>query len=68
MLLIKNGHIKPIVGQELPVGCVLVGDDGKIISVAAAKEVGSYTATVKLHKEVSVNIAYNVVAEAESAE
>ena len=42
--------------------------DRKIISVAAAKEVGSYTATVKLHKEVSVNIAYNVVAEAESAE
>lgn len=38
MLLIKNGHIKPIVGQELPVGCVLVGDDGKIISVAAEIE------------------------------
>ena len=35
MILIKNGHIKPIVGQELPQGCVLIGDDGKIVSVAA---------------------------------
>ena len=39
--------------------------DRKIIVVAAAKEVGSYKATVKLHKEVSVDIAYEVVAEAE---
>ncbi|MBQ8336455.1 MAG: 50S ribosomal protein L9 [Bacteroidaceae bacterium] len=39
--------------------------DRKIIAVEAAKEVGAYTATVKLHKEVSVKIAYNVVAEAE---
>ena len=37
--------------------------DRKIIAVAAAKEVGTYTATVRLHKEVSVNIAYTVVAE-----
>ena len=35
MLLIKNGHIKPVVGEELPSGCVLIGDDGKIVSVAA---------------------------------
>ena len=34
MLLINNGHIKPIVGNELENGCVLIGDDGKIISVA----------------------------------
>ena len=34
MLLIQNGHIKPIVGQELEKGCVLIGDDGKIVSVA----------------------------------
>lgn len=34
MLLVKNGHIKPIVGQELETGCVLIGDDGKILSVA----------------------------------
>ena len=29
--------------------------DRKIIAVDAAKEIGSYTATVKLHKEVSVS-------------
>ena len=39
--------------------------DRKIIAVAAAKEVGTYEATIKLHKEVSVNISYTVVAEAE---
>jgi len=35
MLLIQNGHIKPIVGEEIPNGCVLIGDDGKITAVAA---------------------------------
>lgn len=39
--------------------------DRKIIVVDAAKEVGSYTATVKLHKEVAVKVPYTVVAEAE---
>ena len=39
--------------------------DRKIIAVEAAKEIGSYTATVKLHTEVAVKIAYTVVAEAE---
>ena len=34
MLLIKNGYIKPIVGEDIPGGCVLIGDDGKILSVA----------------------------------
>lgn len=34
MLLIKNGHIKPMAGQELENGCVLIGDDGKILAVA----------------------------------
>ena len=34
MLLIKNGHIKPMVGQDLENGCVLIGDDGKIVAVA----------------------------------
>ena len=34
MLLIKNGHIKPIVGNELENGCVLIDDNGKIASVA----------------------------------
>ena len=39
--------------------------DRKIIFVMGVKEVGSYTATVKLHKEVSVEIPFEVVAEAE---
>ena len=39
--------------------------DRKIIFVKGVKEVGSYTATVKLHKEVSVEIPIEVVAEAE---
>ena len=34
MLLIKNGHIKPIVGPELTQGCVLIDDNGKIKAVA----------------------------------
>ena len=38
MLLIQNGHIKPMVGPELENGCVLIGDDGKIIAVAAQIE------------------------------
>ena len=39
--------------------------DRKIIFVKGVKEVGSYTATEKLHKEVSVEIPFEVVAEAE---
>jgi ribosomal protein L9 len=35
----------------------------KIIVVKDVKEVGSYHATVKLHKEVSVEIPFEVVAE-----
>ena len=38
--------------------------DRKIIVVDAAKEIGSYTATIKLHKEVTVMVPYTVVAEA----
>lgn len=34
MLLIQNGHIKPMAGEDLAVGCVLIGDDGKILEVA----------------------------------
>ena len=37
--------------------------DRKIIILKDVKEVGSYTATVKLHKEVSVEIPFEVVAE-----
>ncbi len=33
MLLIKNGHIKPMAGPEILNGCVLIGDDGKIAAV-----------------------------------
>lgn len=33
MLLIKNAHIKPIVGEELEKGCILLGDDGKIAAI-----------------------------------
>ena len=33
MLLIKNGYIKPIVGQDIPQGCVLIGQDGKIQAI-----------------------------------
>lgn len=36
--------------------------DRKIIFVKAIKEVGKYTATIKLHKEVSVEIPFEVVA------
>lgn len=40
--------------------------DRKLISVKeSVKEVGSYKAIVKLHKEVSVEIPFDVVAEAE---
>ena len=41
--------------------------DRKLIIVGAVKEVGSYTATVKLHREVSVDIPFEVVAEADEA-
>ena len=34
MLLIKNGHIKPMVGEDIENGCVLIADDGKILAVA----------------------------------
>ena len=34
MLLIKNGYVKTMAGVELDNGCVLIGDNGKIVSVA----------------------------------
>ncbi len=40
--------------------------DRKIVIVKDVKEVGSYVATVKLHKEVSVEIPFEVIAEAEA--
>ena len=38
MLLIKNGYIKTMAGDDLPNGCVLIGDDGKIVAVAQGIE------------------------------
>lgn len=42
--------------------------DSKIITIKAVKELGHHTATVKLHKEISVEVPFEVVAEEESAE
>lgn len=33
MLLIKNGYVKTMAGSDLENGCVLIGDDGKILAV-----------------------------------
>jgi len=33
MLLIKNGYVKTMAGPDIPGGCVLIGDDGKIVCV-----------------------------------
>lgn len=38
MLLIKNGYIKSMAGPDLPRGCVLIGDDGKIAAVGQTLE------------------------------
>ena len=35
MLLIKNGYIKPMVGNDIENGCVLIDDAGKIAAVGA---------------------------------
>ena len=37
--------------------------DRKKIMLKEVKEVGEYTATVKLHREVKVDVAFEVVAE-----
>ena len=34
MLLIKNGYVKTMAGDDIENGCVLIGDDGKIAAVA----------------------------------
>ena len=36
MLFIKNGNIKTMAGTSIPNGCLLIGNDGKIISVGDA--------------------------------
>ena len=38
MILIKNGYVKTMSGPDIPEGCVLIGDDGKIAAVAAELE------------------------------
>ena len=38
--------------------------DRKTVVVEAVKEVGNYTATIRLHKEVAVKVPFEVVAEA----
>ena len=38
--------------------------DRKTVVVDAVKEVGNYTATIRLHKEVAVKVPFEVVAEA----
>ena len=38
--------------------------DRKTVVVEAVKEVGNYTATIRLHKEVTVKVPFEVVAEA----
>lgn len=38
MLLIQNGHIKPMVGADLENGAVLIGDDGKILRLSQTIE------------------------------
>ncbi len=37
--------------------------DSKLVVLKAVKELGSYTATVQLHKEVAVEVPFEVVAE-----
>ena len=38
MILIKNGYIKPMVGEDIENGCVLIGNDGKIAAVGQELE------------------------------
>lgn len=46
MLLVKNGHIKPMVGPELENGAVLIGDDGKILAVGKEAEAPAGTQVI----------------------
>lgn len=38
MLLIQNGYVKTMAGEDIPGGCVLIGDDGKIAAIGADLE------------------------------
>ena len=35
MLFIKNGYVKTMAGDDIPNGCVLVNDEGKIVAVGS---------------------------------
>ena len=39
MLCIKNGTVKTMTGEQWEKGCVLIGDDGKIVAVGADVEI-----------------------------
>ncbi len=43
MLLIRGGHIKPIVGEEMMKGDVLIGDDGRIAAIGEKVDVPADT-------------------------
>ncbi len=46
MLLIKNAYIKTMVTEDIPYGCILIGDDGKILSVGTALEAPAGTEVI----------------------
>ena len=46
MLLIKNAYIKTMVTEDIPHGCILIGDDGKILSVGTALEARAGTEVI----------------------
>ena len=46
MLLIKNGYVKTMAGPDLPVGSVLIGDDGKIQSIGTELSAPEGTLTI----------------------
>lgn len=46
MLLIKNGYIKTMAGNDIKNGCVLIGDGGKIVAVGSEIEVPASCETI----------------------
>ena len=46
MLLIKNAYINTMVTEDIPHGCILIGDDGKILSVGTALEAPAGTEVI----------------------
>lgn len=68
MLFIKNGYIKPMEGEDIPKGCILVDDQGKIAEVgpeiaapadAVVIDAGGRLVTpgcVEAHSHIGVNV------------